>query len=219
MNELSPQTKHQRDYSVGDIFRLSEKFRHLAKNFSDVFIQASRQGVVHQIETDPEESEMREELRFFGGISRRLRERLKRVNYSKPQLVSKPAEQLTQTQQSVSFKQPEAKVQPLQRKEEKAPVTQASSLLDAANRLKSAMSPKLAEEGPSSPPPGVSKNVIQLSPEELPKYKKYKDLAEQFLEAKQIPHFKTLLEKAKSELSKDAVALLEDLARQRGLGS
>ena len=217
--DLRPEIKQEkREYSVQELFRLAEKFRHLAEDLSKVFIQSSRQGLIHQIETDPEEEELKEELGFVGALSKRLKTRIQRREFKKLTLVKAKAEKVQELakkvvapvkaqpveQKIIPVSTPivvrEVKAEPVKEKEEKPKPVAANSLLDAARGFNSLI------EGASSPVPktvaeetassGIS--PLQLSAEELHKYKKYADIGQQLLEELQLPHFKTLLEKAKT---------------------
>jgi hypothetical protein len=228
--DLRPQIKQEkREYSVQEIFRLAEKFRHLAQNLNEVFIQASRQGLIYQIQTDPEEEELKEELGMVAGLSKRLKSRIQRREFKKLTLVkaevAKPVEKKAVVAKAaiVTPQKQEVKATPVKEEEKPKPQPQiqaAASLLDAARGFNiliddapaviAGAAPESIEEVSS----GI--NPLQLSSEELPKYKKYADIAQQLLEARQIPHFKTLVEKAKGELSPLGIQLLEELARKAG---
>jgi len=222
MAELNIQTKHTQDYSVKDIFRLAEKFRHLAKDLNQVFIQASRQQIVYQVETDPEEEETREKLHFFRDLGQRFKQRLIRKSYSKPQLVAKKPE--PEKLAPVKIETPlrnERKVDRVVIEKDPKPIVakpaQATSLAEAAARLKTQLG--IVEPAQKVEAPVENKTIstaLSLKSEELPKYKKYRDIGEQLLEAKQFPHFRTLLEKAREELSPQAIALLEEFGISKG---
>jgi hypothetical protein len=95
-------------------------------------------------------------------------------------------------------------------------------LIEAASRLKAQLgqnSPSLANQNQAQSAELAHESklsVLNLRADELPKYKKYRDLSEQFLDAKQFPHFRTLLEKARGELSSEAFFLLEEFGKSKG---
>jgi hypothetical protein len=221
MPELRNQTnvRQTTELPVSEIFRLAERFRHMAKDLSEVFIQASRQAIIYRVETDPEEERTLSLLHQVKSLGQRLRQRIARATYRAPQLVKKAApETRTQTplQRQVDTVRTATKTQtprPIQPKPE-----QAVSLLEAASKLKKQLGVEDAQvhsqttAGSASAKP----SALSLSAEELPKYKKYRDLAEQFLAAKQFPHFKTLLNKAAEDLSPQALEILREFGREKG---
>ena len=236
--ELKPEIRQEkREYSIQEIFRLAEKFRHLAKDLSEVFIQSSRQGLIHQIETDPEEEELKEELGFVGALAKRLKTRHQRREFKKLTLV-KAATKSVQELPKKTVEPVKAVAAPVQvkvtpvvtpsverevkteiyREETKPKPAAAGSLLDAARGFNSQIEgvTKPAVEAVEDLKESSGISPLQLSTEELPKYKKYADIGQQLLEGRQLPHFKTLIEKAKTELSPLGVQLLEELAKKAG---
>jgi len=232
---LKSEPRQEREYSVAEIRRLAERFRHLAQDLSDVFIVASRQSIIRQVETDPEEEETREGLRFFQGLKRRFLERRRRVNYSKPQLVKAPKAEVPQAPiqkavqkaaapQEVVTPKPQqrsqytVKIEDAEKKAKPMPAA-AGSLFEAAAGYRATLEEKFQPKPEVSTAATVHSpkpTALKLSSEELPRFKKYRDIGEQFLTSKQFPHFRTLLEKARGELSPEAFNLLIELGNEHG---
>ncbi len=243
--ELRPQIRQERrEYTVAEIFRLAEKFRHLAQDLSEVFIRSSRQGIIHQVQTDPEEEELREELAEVEGLSYRIKDRRRRKDYKKPVLIkAAPAKKIESQklqpapsvaarvrQEAISRREEPVKqvsqtplaveTTPKPAEQKRPPVAAPVSLIEAARgynaQLQVVVQPSQKAPAEEIKVEVPNKSALQLSTEERPLYEKYADIAEQLLDAKQLPHFKTLLEKAKTELSPLGVELLEDLAKKKG---
>lgn len=221
MPELRTQAnvRQTTELPVSEIFRLAQKFRNMANDLSEVFIQASRQAITYRVETDPEEEVTLSLLHQVKSLGQRLRQRIARATYRAPQLVKKAAPEIqTQTPSRRHVDPVKTTARPQPPKPIQPKPEQSVSLLEAASKLKKKLGVEEVEvhSQKAADRAQVKPSALSLSAEEAPKYKKYRDLAEQFLAAKQFPHFKTLLNKASEDLSPQALEILREFGKEKG---